>query len=80
MYLGSDDWDLSKEDIKGKMTTVLPECWNAIKADRFDALVESMPNRITAVVKTKGWYQVLGALYIFSNSDLFLCLSSYLDR
>src|SRR6267154_726975 len=54
LYPESDDWDLTKEDVKDKMATVLPECWKAIDAKYFDKLVESMPDRVAAVAKAKG--------------------------
>jgi hypothetical protein len=56
MYPESDNLYITKEDFKDKMAQVLPECWNAIKADHFDALVERMPDRVAAVAKEKGWY------------------------
>jgi hypothetical protein len=62
MYPESDP---SKEDIKDKTTTVLPECWNAIRADHFDTLVKSMPDRVPAIVKANRWHTKYQRLYMY---------------
>ena len=56
LYPESDNWDPTKEGVKEKMATVLTECWNVIDASYFDALWGSMPHRVAAVAKAKGWY------------------------
>lgn len=37
-------WDRIKEE------------WNKLKPEDLQAIVESMPNRVQAVVKNKGWW------------------------
>jgi Transposase/DDE superfamily endonuclease len=56
LYPESDDWDLSKQEVKDKMAQVLPECWEAIDQRVFDRLAATMSKRIKAVIKARGWY------------------------
>jgi len=56
LYPESDDWDLSKPEIKDKMAQVLPECWQAIDERVFQRLAMTMRRRIKAVIKAHGWY------------------------
>jgi transposase len=52
----TDDWDLGKAEVRARMEDILPECWEGIDHQYFFARWQSMPNRIAAVIKAKGWH------------------------
>ena len=41
---------------KDKFLAALQEAWEALPEDYFAKLIESMPHRVKAVRKAKGWY------------------------
>ena len=52
-----DIWELKKNQINiGEFTRVLQEMWEKIDQADIDRLIESMPRRLAAVKKARGWY------------------------
>ena len=42
--------------VKRKLAEVLPNIWRSLSAELFQALCNSMPCRVAAVIANKGWY------------------------
>jgi transposase len=42
--------------VKGKLAEVLPDIWRSLPEDLFQALCDSMPRRVAAIIANKGWY------------------------
>jgi hypothetical protein len=45
-----------EEDIREALGNALKEAWDAIPESFFNSLIESMENRVKAVIKAKGWH------------------------
>jgi transposase len=45
----------SADDIE-EMEEALKDCWARISKETFDRLYESMPRRVAACIKARGWY------------------------
>jgi len=45
-----------KEAVKNRLTEVLPLVWETISEESFEKLWKSMPDRVAAVLETKGGY------------------------
>jgi hypothetical protein len=43
-------------DLKDRFNELIKRAWEALGQEYFDKLIESMPRRIQAVIKAKGWY------------------------
>ena len=46
----------SKEEIMDKLYATLERAWHDIPESMLESLVRSMPRRVNAVIKAKGWY------------------------
>lgn len=44
------------DTIKAKLAEVLPAIWDSIPEEKFWTLCASMPDRVQAAIKAKGWY------------------------
>lgn len=44
------------EAVRGRMAEVLPAVWDLLGPDVFEPLWQSMPDRVAAVIRAKGWY------------------------
>ena len=42
--------------VREKLAIILPEIWDEIPSSHFEKLVQSMPDRVAAVIDAKGWY------------------------
>ena len=52
-----DLWELKKNKLDiAEFTRVLQECWWAIDQAEIDRLIGSLPRRLAAVKKARGWY------------------------
>ena len=52
-----DIWLLKKNQVDvAEFTRCLQACWWAISQDEIDRLIDSMPRRLAAVKKARGWY------------------------
>jgi hypothetical protein len=45
-----------EENIREALRKALQEAWDIIPKEYFDRLIESMPSRVNAVIKAKGWH------------------------
>ena len=48
-----------EENIREALGKALQEAWDAIPKEYFDRLIESMPARVKAVIKAKGWHTII---------------------
>jgi hypothetical protein len=56
-----------EEDIRDALEKALREAWNTIPESFFNSLIESIENRVKAVIKTKGLaYKILNINRIFT--------------
>lgn len=44
------------EAVRARMAEVLPGVWDSLGPDVFEPLWQSMPDRVAAVIRAKGWY------------------------
>ena len=44
------------ETIKARLAEVLPSVWDALDEKLFEVCLDSMPERVQAVIDSKGWY------------------------
>ena len=52
-----DIWELKQNALDiAEFTAKLEECWQAIDQAKLDALILSLPRRLEAVRKARGWY------------------------
>ena len=42
--------------VKQKLAEVLPNIWRSLPAELFQALCDSMPRRVAAVIANEEWY------------------------
>ena len=44
------------DKIKAALAEALPQVWDSIPKEKFEALCTSIPDRVEAVIKARGWY------------------------
>jgi len=44
------------EAVRAHMAEVLPVVWDSLGPEAFEPLWRSMPDRVAAVIRSKGWY------------------------
>lgn len=45
-----------KDKVKQRLAEILPLIWETIPEEFFEKLWRSMPDRVEAIIKAKGWY------------------------
>jgi hypothetical protein len=51
-----ENYQGSIRDLKDQFNELIKRAWEALGQEYFNKLIESMPQRIQAVIKANGWY------------------------
>ncbi|CAJ2504277.1 Uu.00g116710.m01.CDS01 [Anthostomella pinea] len=46
----------ANEDVMDQLIDAAERCWEAVEVDMVNRLIDSMPDRIAAIIEAKGWY------------------------